>query len=308
MEAFRFQKRDAIMTIRNSCAAIEPILSDKSIHVIRYEDCGDRPSVVAGISKAIGYPLDDDGAAKISGSLDREVIRAAIADWQTKGVIDPEVPASSYTEQTHWHPNHVGDGRIGKYSGFLTPADEIRIERGSCGLMQRFGYAVDALSASSQDTDLALADDLSLYGLCGISYPEDWGVWTDGPHAQFEFLFSPDVTAIRLHICFFLGPSLQGAEPVASGEISINGVPLMALTAFPGMTPDVIVVHDCKPTEQGKVILDFRFDGLQTPAELSINDDPRRLGVGVRRIAWSITARTSIQVGQNRPPSIRQIT
>ena len=41
---------------------------------------------------------------------------------------------------THWHPGHVGDGRMGKYAEFLTAAQQEEILTRTRDYCKRFGY------------------------------------------------------------------------------------------------------------------------------------------------------------------------
>lgn len=288
MEAFDYEKNAAILAVKDCAVALHALLNDDSVLAVQYEHSIGRAETVANIANAIGISAKAEDITNIANSLDRDVVRASISGWVADGIIDSSTPAESWTENSHWHPNHVGDGRTGKYSDFLTDLDVAIVERSTMKFIERFGYGAAPSLSFSDDRKLSSASEIVLLGTNGISFPEDWGVWTDGDQASFEVHFNKRVKKVRMNILFFFGPSLKHQDTPATGELFINENSVFSIDETTRECTDVWVAHNCEIEKTPSIKIVFSFTGLRTPEELGINLDQRKLGVGIRSISWTI--------------------
>ena len=140
IEAFNYRTITAIEYVQNSCESIKSIDVNHQNLLIRYEDISGRLEVVGQIARELGLPENDATQRVVADALLPEKIRSEIIRLTNEGVLDAANPAQSWIEETHWHPNHLGDGRTGKYQDLLTPIDAVTIGRNNRFFLERFGY------------------------------------------------------------------------------------------------------------------------------------------------------------------------
>lgn len=117
------------------------------LSLFRYEDFFfDRISTIANLSRLVGLECTIGESIKIFGGLRRQAVRAKIDGLIAGGILDASRPLESFDIRSHWHPNHVGDGRIGKYRSQLSAGQIDQVLRRNERFHTTF-YGEDARSA-----------------------------------------------------------------------------------------------------------------------------------------------------------------
>ena len=108
-----------------SYAACARALAVRRHLVLRYEErsLGGLTGVRA-IARHLGVALTPEQLAGVAQTHAPSRIKAYIRSLHETGVFDDRPASAQWDAATHWHPNHVGDGRVGKYSDIL-PAEII---------------------------------------------------------------------------------------------------------------------------------------------------------------------------------------
>jgi hypothetical protein len=102
----------------------------------RYENAfTDDEMAVAKIARHLGVELSDAARRRIFRAHTREAVKKRIGK-----ALAPNAHPDSFDPKTHWHPGHVGDGRIGKYKAVLTPAQQKTVLAATKGYRSAFGY------------------------------------------------------------------------------------------------------------------------------------------------------------------------
>jgi hypothetical protein len=68
-------------------------------------------------------------------------VRQQLEVWQRRGIFDLESGPDAFDPQTHWHPNHVGDGRSGKWREVLSPDQAEAVILATREYCKSFGYS-----------------------------------------------------------------------------------------------------------------------------------------------------------------------
>lgn len=106
---------------------------------LRYEDgFTEREATVGRVARHLGVKLSKAAERRIFRALTPEAVRKKIARLQDKGTFgtDPD----EFDPATHWHPRHVGDGRIGKYKSVLSAEQRRRVAAATREYCREFGY------------------------------------------------------------------------------------------------------------------------------------------------------------------------
>ncbi len=112
-ERFGLSINLATVDLTRSFASIASLPTDMPQLCLRYEGGFMRNiETIRDISQFIGIPALPKDIAQIFGSLQPNAVRADIE--ARLNTLPPEATAT-HDPATHWHPNHVGDGRIGKW-------------------------------------------------------------------------------------------------------------------------------------------------------------------------------------------------
>jgi hypothetical protein len=107
---------------------------------------------LTAIAGLLGVSLPEDTAHRIACELSAPAVARHVSELLARGVFTGINPTGEWETGTHWHPFHVGDGRIGKFRDLLS-ADEIR-----CVLAQTepfclaFGYGGIASSPTRSES------------------------------------------------------------------------------------------------------------------------------------------------------------
>jgi hypothetical protein len=106
---------------------------------LRYEDgFTEREATVGRVARHLGVTLSKAAQRRIFRALTPDAVRRKIATLQDKGTFGTN--PDEFDPATHWHPRHVGDGRIGKYKSVLTEDQQKRIMAATKEYCREFGY------------------------------------------------------------------------------------------------------------------------------------------------------------------------
>ena len=142
MQRFSFSFDDAAQMVEKSCAAILRLIAVCRPLILRYED---RFTVgtegIERIAAHLGRELTDDELRSLSDKLSSQTVAAFIAGLTTNGYFNDRTPFGFQCHPpTQWHPNHVGDGTVGKYISVLSGAQVALVSSLTAEFRAHFGY------------------------------------------------------------------------------------------------------------------------------------------------------------------------
>ncbi len=109
--------------------------------IYRYEDgFYDRSETIGEIAAALGVRVNRATRERIFHSLTRVAVSKKIGELKKKGKFGARPNSDSFDPATHWHPGHVGDGRVGKYESLLTTTQQKQILTATRTYCASFGY------------------------------------------------------------------------------------------------------------------------------------------------------------------------
>jgi Glycosyl transferase family 2/Anp1/Sulfotransferase domain len=113
-----------------------------NLPVFRYEDqfVGSNETFEQ-IARMLGVTISLADRDSILAGLEPGTIRRHLEHLANSGVINGE---KEWDRESHWHANHVGDGRIEKYRDFLTEEQSDRVVEQTREFMELFGYGTDS--------------------------------------------------------------------------------------------------------------------------------------------------------------------
>lgn len=117
----------------------------------------------------------------------------------------------------------------------------------------------------------------------GWSEPESWGgIWSNGQKAVIELPISEHVTSIQINARAFVTPK----NPSQIVQVSVNGIPQSQVTL--GQFNDNEFFIPIPQSERGKktIVLGFVFPNAASPKQLGLNDDDRKLGIGLKTMVF----------------------
>jgi hypothetical protein len=136
----------------------------------------------------------------------------------------------------------------------------------------------------------------------GWSEQERWGVWTDATEAHLVFVLDGERPRANLQLSLnatgFASEDAQTVEAFVNGQrVSSLNVQVDRFATYDVTIPEShLRVHDNGETVVHVV---FEIQNPTSPAELGINDDSRRLGMGVRWLELDRANRTADERGDS---------
>ena len=67
-------------------------------------------------------------------------MKKKIDDLKKKGKFGAKPNADSFDPNTHWHPGHIGNGRVGKHAAVLSKKQQAQVLAKTREYCSRFGY------------------------------------------------------------------------------------------------------------------------------------------------------------------------
>ena len=146
MQQFGFAFEEAVRAVSSSAAALLHLVSVCRPLVLRYEDgFAADPGSVAQVGEFLGLSVAERVRDQIWRELSSEHVSRRLAVMAFSEAPEGALALPAADPETHWHPNHIGDGLIGKYRTMLTAAQIAVVEYEAGPFMRHFGYPVAAL-------------------------------------------------------------------------------------------------------------------------------------------------------------------
>jgi len=141
MQRFSFPFEAALKDVAEEAARIVEFSRARDVILLRYEDgFHEDPKTIAKVAKLIGVQAPKATQQKIFKALTPDAVKRKIRNLKTQGVFGGAPKPEDFDPATHWHPGHVGDGRMGKYAEFLSAAQQKEVLARTRDYCKRFGY------------------------------------------------------------------------------------------------------------------------------------------------------------------------
>lgn len=141
MQSFRLPFRDAAGAVYSSARALAQTAQCRPGLLLRYEDgFPNHVATVQRIGEALGCTDEAPVLRKIHEELSAARVSERVRELGRRGAFRPAPAFATWDPQTQWHPDHLGDGRVGKFTECLTTAQIRRLEQHFAFFMAQFSY------------------------------------------------------------------------------------------------------------------------------------------------------------------------
>jgi len=141
MQRFEHTFESAMSETERQSKRIAELDSEEDMITYRYEDgFFDRFETIGEIAHALGIKASKTTRERIYRSLTRDSVRQQIGKFKKTGKFGKKPDFNSFDRETQWHPGHVGDGKIGKFAGVLSSAQQKKVLAATKDYAKRFGY------------------------------------------------------------------------------------------------------------------------------------------------------------------------
>jgi hypothetical protein len=140
MQRFHHTFDNALAEVAAGSVRMVALAEDRPF-LLRYEDrFFDDPHTVHRVARRLGLKLTDARLAAIHTSLTRDKVHEKIRALTRKGTFGKRPDPDCFDHATHWHPGHVGDGRIGKFVTVLSYGQERAVLAATRDYCAAFAY------------------------------------------------------------------------------------------------------------------------------------------------------------------------
>ncbi|MEA1677717.1 hypothetical protein [Nitrospirillum sp. BR 11163] len=293
MERFGHSFQEAADEVRNSARYLMRLVADCPAWVLRYEDgFMETPATVSKIAAHVGVEISDQDADAIFQAHAKGEVVQRIGRFIQEGRMGDDNPRLQFEAASHWHPNHVGDGLVGKYAKKLTADQVMAVEIAGRDFMDRFGYipltsglpsgyAIDFGPSGCVNRSVA-------HGFFRAETVAGGGVmWVRTATASVDYpLTSPAIWA-RGAVDLVLAPAFRYVGGGAEVEVQVCGRTIAVLRSGPAGEDGVRLSFALEREEipaDGRLELVFRTMNATSAAALGLSHDDRKLAVGIRRM------------------------
>jgi len=141
MQRFSFPFGAALKDVVEEAARIVEFSRARDVVLLRYEDrFHEDQKTIAEVAALICARAPKALQQKIFKALTPNAVKRKIRNLKTQGVFGAAPKPEDFDPATHWHPGHVGDGRMGKYAEFLTAEQQEEVIAQTRDYCKRFGY------------------------------------------------------------------------------------------------------------------------------------------------------------------------
>ena len=141
MQRFSFSFDAALKDVAEEAARIVEFSRARDIVLLRYEDgFHEDRKTIAEVAALIGVRAPKALQQKIFKALTSDAVKRKIRNLKAQGVFGAAPKPEHFDPATHWHPGHVGDGRVGKYADLLSTAQQEEVLARTRDYCKRFGY------------------------------------------------------------------------------------------------------------------------------------------------------------------------
>jgi hypothetical protein len=124
------QSANRVMCLHERCKTL----------TLKYEDGFVGEAGVNAIATWLGISPLAAEVRSITRRLSAGAVASRIDELVARGVLTGQNPAIEWEDETQWHPNHIGDGRVGKYRDALTERQIDEIAYRTDPFCLTFGY------------------------------------------------------------------------------------------------------------------------------------------------------------------------
>lgn len=257
---------------------------------LRYEDFAHDYSVL--IDKLIvllGAAADDELSALVA----RDLVALKPAYDKPSGDLSTADPTSML------HSGHIGAGDYNSAVQLLDDDMRAYIERRYVVWLLSNDYVVPkpSIVARLKELDFAASDEFGAPPIiptdeeifCNVSAPpgllksgfitEDWGSWSEGDIARFEFRTPPGF--VRGTLAMLVGALTPDPSPPIVVDVFLNGVAVDTWYWRGGVDHKS---YEMRIDSHGIQSVTFVIKGARSPCSLGIGPDPRRLGMAFNRV------------------------
>ncbi|WP_424362308.1 hypothetical protein [Methylocystis parvus] len=283
MTQFGVAFEPALEMVEKSAGAMAAMPLMRGALVLKYESPGWRGAEgVLRIAGALNARISRGDAEEIAEKLSVGAVEAFLQQLDEAQYFDRSAAASGqFHKETHFHPNHVGDGRTGKFKAILTRCQERLTVAATQGFCRRFGYDIP-LPPVDFGENVLFADSGRVYLSNGFSAPERWGVWTLGFKCEISLPLPRKAERVIVHIRCLYGPAFRHGEPGRVASIFINDALAMEIAQNPDTPERDVLTLRCETGEVDRLRITFTFDQILTAIDIGLNDsDDRPVGMGL---------------------------
>lgn len=284
MQAFGFDFEQSTRCIRDSSIALGQLKDFAKAKTVKYENCVDRMAVLQDLYAFLDLDIEASAAANIFESLTSEAVERSISEMIEQGALDEDQPAGSWTEETHWHPNHIGDGATGKFVQHLDQAQSDYVISLNPDFFAALGYTREPPPSATLREEIVFSGAGATYLERGFAFPESWGAWTLGERARIELPVELGGGKVRIEFKMQISNSFRHAGSSSRARIVVNNEEVCVLEARPDQSVDLLVVYTFDGRGVEKLTIDIQCEGLLSPQDMGISTDDRLVGLGVRSL------------------------
>ena len=285
MQQFGLGFAEALEQVSESARAIMDMSACSQVLFIKYEAKSARSrSTLKVLAEKLSAAAAPNDIADIHKELSPKAVKEFIAHRVADGQFNDQIKAvAQWDPVTHWHPNHIGDGKAKKYLELLTPDQQALAFYNTKSFCERFGYEADSQQPISEGETISFGGTGAAFLEKGFGPVEPWGVWLTEKAGRLTIPLAADHRRIQIELGAILGPVFRYGTPGVAMTVSINGLRSMSIASGIEET-DIILALSATLNEPGRAIVDFSLAALMSPSRAGINADIRELGLGLKWI------------------------
>ncbi|TWB18564.1 sulfotransferase family protein [Nitrospirillum bahiense] len=294
MERFGHSFQEAADEVRNSARYLMRLVADCPVWVLRYEDdFMETAATVSKIATHVGVEISDQVADAIFQAHAKGEVVQRIGRFIQEGRMGDDNPRLQFDAASHWHPNHVGDGLVGKYAKKLTADQIMAVEIAGRDFMERFGYVpLTSGLPSGYAIDFGPSGCVNRSVAHGFFRPEISGgagvMWARTATATVDYPLAGAASWARGTVDLAFAPAFRHGTGEVEVAVEICGRMIAVLrsgsTGEDGVRLSFALERDEVPAD-GNLELVFRTRNAGSAAALGLSHDDRKLAVGIRRLA-----------------------
>ncbi|QGM98854.1 hypothetical protein [Methylocystis parvus] len=286
MTQFRMTFENALDWVEKSAAAMAAMPLPSRSLILKYEspDWRDAGGVMQ-MARLLDAGISSSDAKAIAEKFSPRAVDDFLKQLEETGYFDSEAPAANqHHADTHFHPHHVGDGEIGKFSAVLTKDQERLTLAATRDFRQRFGYDIRTPPIEFGET-LDFGQGGRAYLSSGFGVPEDWGVWTVDRECEIDIALPRPIARATLFVECFYGPAFRHGAPGRVARLFVNDALALEIERNSDRPPsDVLTLH-CDIGGADRIRVAIAFDQILTAKEAGWNiADNRPIGLGLRNL------------------------
>lgn len=140
MSRFKRSFLESLHQVEQSANRLLYVREHSDALVLKYEDVLLDEESVRLIASFLNTHVPRNLQQRIAHDLSAPVVARHVLTLVERGILKGIEPGQEWEAGTHWHPFHVGDGRVGKYSDMLTNPEIDTVLYRTAPFCRAFGY------------------------------------------------------------------------------------------------------------------------------------------------------------------------